>query len=164
MQTSKIRNRNKCRSILTRRDRTDEKGQAIIELALTMPFLIVLLVGAVEFGWLTYASVEVSNAARAGVAYGSQSATTAGDTTGIKAAAAKDAHDLASGLLVTTVASSCICSNGTASTCLPTDCSTSSIETILTVNTQATLTPLIRLPGFPTPFTLHGRAIQKVLQ
>jgi hypothetical protein len=62
------------------------------------------------------------------------------------------------------VSVSCICSNGSASTCLATDCSTSSIETILTVQTQATVSPPIHLPGLPTAFTLHGRAVQKVLQ
>jgi hypothetical protein len=47
---------------------------------------------------------------------------------------------------------------------LATDCKSSNIETILTVQTQASFTPAIRLPGLPTSFTLHGHAVQKVLQ
>ena len=42
-----------------------ERGSALVELALTMPILILLFVGAAEFASLSYASIEVSNAARA---------------------------------------------------------------------------------------------------
>ena len=50
-----------------------------MELALVVPVFIALLLGAAEFARLAYAGIEVSNAARAGVAYGSQSSTTAAD-------------------------------------------------------------------------------------
>ena len=87
---------------------------------------------------------------------------TAGDTTGIQTAASNDAQNLTLG--PTTVSKSCICSDGSASTCLPTDCSSSNIETILTVQTQATVDPGFYLPGFATTYTLQGQAVQKVLQ
>ena len=64
-----------------------DKGQAFVELALILPVFLLLLVGTAEVGRLTYASIEVSNAARAGVAYAAQSHTTAQDTTNIQAAA-----------------------------------------------------------------------------
>lgn len=64
----------------------------------------------------------------------------------------------------TTVSKSCICSDGTASNSAPTSFSGSNIETILTVQTQATFDPGIHLPGFPGSFTLHGQAVQRVLQ
>ena len=54
-----------------------ERGSALVELALTAPILGVLLVGASEFATLEFDSIEVTNAARAGVAYGSQNSTTA---------------------------------------------------------------------------------------
>ena len=133
-----------------------------MELALTMPLMILLLCGAAELGMVTYASIEVSNAARAGVAYGAQNPNSAGDTTGIQTAAAADAPDLTLG--TTTVTTSCICSNGSALTCQPTDCSGSNIETILTVQTQASFDPHVHLPALPTTYTLHGQAVQKVLQ
>jgi Flp pilus assembly protein TadG len=139
-----------------------EWGGALVEFAITMPVLVVLVLGAGEFGWMTYTAIEVANAARAGASYGCQTSTTAADTTGIQNTAAADAPDITLG--TTTVSKSCICSDGSASTCLATDCSTSNIETILTVSTQATVSPLFRVPGLPTSFTLHGRAVQKVLQ
>ncbi len=49
-----------------------EKGQALVELALTFPILVMLFVGAAEFARVVYASIEVSNAAMAGVSYGAQ--------------------------------------------------------------------------------------------
>ena len=139
-----------------------QEGNALVEFALTMPVLIVLVLGAAELGSITYASVEVANAARAGVSYGCQTSTTAADTTGIQNTAAADAPDVTLG--TTTVTTSCICSDGSASTCKTTDCSTSNIETILTVQTQASVTPLIHIPAVPTSFTVHGQAVQKVLQ
>ncbi len=144
------------------RNKDGQIGQALVELAVTMPLLLVIFVGAFEMGRVAYTSIEVSNAALAGVQYGSQTAATAGDTTGIQTAAQNDAPNVALG--TTTASSSCICSDGSASTCLSTDCSTSHIETILTVKTQATFNPGFHLPGLATSYTLHGQAIQKVLQ
>ena len=139
-----------------------ETAQALIETALSLPLLMLLLVGAVEFARVAFASIEVSTAAMAGVQYGAQTAATAGDTTGIQTAATNDAQNITLG--TTTVSHSCICSNGSASTCLPTDCSTSNIETILTVKTQASFDPGIHVIGLPKTFTLYGQAVQKVLQ
>lgn len=142
--------------------RSNEAGQAIVELALTASLLIVLLLGAVQFGRLAYASIEVSNAARAAVAYGCQSHAKAADTTGIQLAATQDAKNITLG--TTSVSTACVCSDGTASTCKNTDCSTSQIEQVLTVQTQVLFNPLIHLPWLPATFTLHGKAVQKVLQ
>jgi Flp pilus assembly protein TadG len=146
-----------------------EAGSSLVEFALTLPVLVALIVGSAEFGWVMYASDEVANAARAGVSYGCQTSSTAADTTGIQNIAIKDAPDVTLG--TTTATLSCSCSNGsTVGTvaanggCLPTSCSTGQPETILTVQTQASVTPVFHLPGLPTSFTLHGHAIQKVLQ
>jgi Flp pilus assembly protein TadG len=163
MKTSAFWNSSAVRSVSCAKGETEcETGSALVELALTLPVLVALILGAVELGWVTFASIEVTNAARAGASYGCQNSTSAGDTTGIQNTAALDAVDIPLG--TTSVAKSCICSDGTASTCQPTDCSGSSIETILTVSTQATLTPPIRVPGLPATLTLRGQAVEKVLQ
>jgi Flp pilus assembly protein TadG len=160
MQTSRTLNRTAQRSTRMK----SEAGAAIVELALTMPVLVVLLLGAAEFAQLEHASIEVSNAALAGVQYGSQDPVTAADTTGIGTAAQNDAGNITLG--TTTATQSCVCSNanGTTVTCGPTDCPGANSETILTVQTQATISPLVHLPGLPTSYTVHGQAIQKVLQ
>lgn len=140
-------------------------GQALVEASLTTPFLAMVLLGAVEVARVAYASIQVANAAKAAVQYGAQSTATASDLTGIKNAAMNDASGVSG--LTTTVSSSGICSNGnsctgTGGSCLPTDCSGAHIEQILTVDTSATITPSVYLPGNHS-FQLHGHATQKVL-
>lgn len=139
-----------------------KRGSALVELALSMPILIVLFVGAAEFASLSYTAIEVSDAAKAAVQYGTQSIAYEADTTGIQTAATNDAANITLG--PTTVTPSCICSDGTASTCAVGDCSSSTMEHILTVQTQATVDPGFHLVGFPTSYTLYGQAVQKVLQ
>jgi Flp pilus assembly protein TadG len=140
----------------------EETGSSMVETALVIPLFVAMMIGAVEFGTIAYAKIEISNAAGAGAHYGMQSASNAGDVTGIQNAAGNEAPDITLG--TTTVSHSCICSNGSSSTCLSTDCSTSHIETILTVQTQTTISPKFHLPGLPTSYTLYGQAVQKVMQ
>jgi Flp pilus assembly protein TadG len=145
-----------------------EAGQALVELALTLPLLVVILFGAVELSSVTYEAIELSNSARAAVQYGAQTLITAADTPGIKAAAQLDAIDLSASPntanFTTSVSSSCVCSDGSnAASCTLASCPTSQLEQILTVQTSATFTPLVRIPSLPTQFTLHGYAYQRVL-
>src|SRR5277367_3888446 len=90
-----------------RHDPREDRGQAFVELALVLPIFILLMIGAVEVGRLAYASIEVSNAARAGAAYGAQTGTTASDFTNIQLAATEDAPDVTS--LSATPSLSCSC-------------------------------------------------------
>src|SRR6185437_13532284 len=94
-----------------------ERGQALIELA--APVLAMMLFGSMEIAKVIYASVEVSDAALAGVQYGTRNPIAAGDPSGIQNAAAADAPDLA---LIANSSLACTCSDGSASTCQPTDC------------------------------------------
>ena len=67
---------------MLRRNLREETGQALVELALVVPLFTVILFGAVEYGRLAYDAIEVTNAARAGAAYGAQNHVTAADTCG----------------------------------------------------------------------------------
>jgi Flp pilus assembly protein TadG len=136
-------------------------GQALIEMAVTLPFLLLLLIGAFELARAGYAAIEVSNAANAGAQFGALNNSNSVDTTGIQTAASGDAPNIALGTTSSSI--SCICSDGSASTCLSTDCSSSHIEHILTVQTHANFDPLIHWPGVPNSFPLTGRAVRKVL-
>lgn len=140
-----------------------QEGGALVESALTLPVLVLLLLGAAEFSRVAYTSLEVVSAARAGVSYGAETGGTTSDTTGITYAAQNDAGNL-TGLTVTSVSSSYVCSDGTASTGLNTDCSASHIEQTLTVQTQMKMDPLIHVPGLPTTYTINGQASQVCLQ
>ena len=46
-----------------------EKGQAMVEFALVLPFLLALLCGIIDFGWLYYNQITLNNAAREGARY-----------------------------------------------------------------------------------------------
>lgn len=148
----------RCRSV--RRPDERSSGQALLETALTASLFTLLLVGVAEFGRLAFAAIEVSNAAGAGARYASQ-AGEAADQTGIQNAAANDAGNLTG--LTTTSSHSCICSDGSSSTCSTGDCSSSHIEDTVTVNTQVSFDPLFHLPGLPKTFTLKGQAVEKCL-
>jgi Flp pilus assembly protein TadG len=142
-----------------------DMGQSFIELALVLPVFILLIVGAAELGRLAYASIEVSNAARAGVAYGAQNHITASDNRGIQLAATMDTPKVTS--LIATATQSCSCSDGTAITCAnaATKCvSPARIIEYVQVNTHADVDTLFHFPGIASTVTLGGQAIMRVEQ
>jgi Flp pilus assembly protein TadG len=158
-----------------RRDLRQDQGQAFVELALTLPILIVLLLGAAEIGRLAYASIEVSNAARAGVAFGAQSHTSAANPAQIQTAATQDAPDVPGMTATTTNACSCESSVGVmtaAPSCSPTDINTSAgscpspnrIVLYVQVTTTATVNTVFHFPGIPNTVTLHGYASMRAEQ
>ncbi len=59
-----------------------ENGQAMVEMALILPVLLVLIFGAIDFGRICYYSITVNNAARIGV----RVASVGGSDTAINAA------------------------------------------------------------------------------
>jgi Flp pilus assembly protein TadG len=144
--------------------RRSEKGQSLVEISLTLPVLGVCLLAAATFAKVAYYAIEVSNAARAGVAYAAQGTTTAADTAGIQAAAALDANNITLSTPVVTVKGVCssgAACTGTGNTCTNTDCTPNDhIETIVSVDTATTVTPVIHIPGLPTSYTLRGHATQ----
>lgn len=73
----------------------------MLELAIALPLLAFLLLGAIEFGRLYYLAIEVSDAATAGAKYG---ITNAADKAGIVVAAQHDAPDIGTNLNVSSTA------------------------------------------------------------
>ena len=138
---------------------SQEAGQSLVELAVALPLMLLMLLGVVEFGQVAYVSIELSKAAMAGVQYGAQNGNTATDNTGIQNAASAAAPDLPG--LTATSSFSCVCSDGTASTCQRTDCPNSHSEETVSVQTQYSLKPIITLPNFGSTFNLSGSASQK---
>ena len=77
-----------------RRPHRGDRGQSVVELALLAPFLIILMLGVIDFGRVYFAYVSVTNGARNGAHYASESATAAADTSGVTSAAVADTSDL----------------------------------------------------------------------
>jgi hypothetical protein len=140
----------------------ENSGQALVEAAIGMSVCVTILIGASEFGRMAYASIEVANAAHAGVAYGSLSHTDAADNAGMQLAATQEAPDVSG--ISATASHFCKCSDGTASTCAVTDCSLTRIIEYVQVQTTATYDPKIYVPGLARSYTLHGNAIMRVVQ
>lgn len=64
-------------------------GQGLVEFALTLPILILILVGVLDLGRLSFAAMTVTNAAREGARYG---AANPGDNSGITSRAQNEAY------------------------------------------------------------------------
>ncbi len=147
----------------------DEQGYSLVEVSLLVSFFgVPLLLGVVEMGRMAYAGIEVSNAARAGAAFASQSVADSADTSDTTTAATNEASDIR-GVTVTQNAF-CVCSSSpsTTVTCssVTTSCTGSGNHGIsfVQVNTAATLNPLFRFPGLPTSVTLKGDATMRIGQ
>jgi Flp pilus assembly protein TadG len=135
-------------------------GAALVELALVTPILLLLVVGAIDFGRAYFVNLEVVNAAHAGAEYGSLSPT---DTAGITTAATQSAPNVSS-LTVPTVAYGCECSDGSsyyASCSTVPVCSASLGSNVVyrvKVKAQSVYTTLIPWPGIGSSFTLSNTA------
>ena len=70
------------------------RGQGAVELALGLPFLVLLLFVICQFARVFYVAIGVASAARAGVQYGAQSYVKAVDNTGMSAAASNDGKNI----------------------------------------------------------------------
>ena len=146
---------------LLRRHGEEQSGQALVELALTVPLLVIVLLGSVEIARVAFVAIEVTDAAKAAVQQGANSRANAGNNGRIHAAAVAGAPDITLGNSVVT--KSCICSDGTASNCQSNSCGTANVEQLITVTTQTTFDPLIHVPGLPTSYVIQGHATQKVI-
>jgi len=58
------------RSRAQRQSRSSQPGAAFVELVVTLPVLLVLLIGTADFARVFYTSIELTNAARAGAQFG----------------------------------------------------------------------------------------------
>jgi Flp pilus assembly protein TadG len=70
------------------------RGQSLAEFALVLPVILVLVLGAIDFGRVYFAYVSVTNAARNGAHYASGSPVAAEDAGGIREAVLEETSDL----------------------------------------------------------------------
>ena len=140
----------------------NERGSALIELAIAVPFLALLMVGVVDIGRFMYDGILVGNSARAGATYGAQNLRLAMDTSGMQNIAKNDAN--ISGLSPTAT-HMCVCADGTASTCQSTDCPYPNHRlTYVSVNSSKIFTTLLRYPGLPQSVTINRTVVMQVPQ
>jgi hypothetical protein len=130
-------------------------GSSVIELAVILPVLLLMLLGAVDMGRAYYAAIEVSSAAAAGALYGSLKPA---DVVGMEGAALLDSGDLVG---MTSVATwGCQCADGSSASVActsPPTCAVNSVQYVQ-VNTAFLYVPLFAYPGIPTSILLKGNA------
>jgi len=153
----------------------DESGSALVELAVVVAFLgIPLLLGTAEMASLVYDSIEISNAANAGSAYGMQSLTFASNTSGMTTAAQTEASDFGTALSVTPT-SYYACSSAVGGTQYTGTNAQSNATAACTgtgnhalefvkVTTSASVIPSIHWIGLPASYTLTGSSVSEVEQ
>lgn len=150
-----------------------QSGQTLLEVALLLPFLLLLLLGVVEMGRYAYISILVGNAARAGAAYGSEGLLECVDTGNIQAAADQDFQNngqLVSSLTVNST-TSCGCDSGgtiTGAGCTTAanpdagTCNAGHWVVMVSVTASGTFNSLFNYPGIPSSLTVSRTATMRV--
>ena len=128
---------------------------ATTELAVILPVLLLLVLGAGDFGRFAYTYVSVTNAARAGGAYATMNPFTSGTQDAWQAAVQNAARQEMAG------------QPGFVATDLAVTCSETIEATRLrqvTVETSYPFHTLIDWPGIPSSMTLHGKVVMRVIR
>lgn len=155
-----------------RNQHPDESGQSLIELALSLPIFVLIVLATAEIANVAWWSIQVNNAAHAGAQFGSLSHANASNTNNDIETAAQ--NDVPASLVLTfptapSQACACVDTSGNAttmacSTITTTTCqSPSIIQDTLTVTVQAQVTPLIHYWGLPSTYTLNATATTPVI-
>ena len=144
-----------------------QTGASLVELAFVIPFLVLLALGAIDFGRAYYLSIEVANAARAGAQYGAANGNLT-NLSGMQTAANQDAFDVPGGVAPIAVWG-CECSDGSSAVELcssPPTCPGGPIYLVdyVQVNTSATYQLIIPWPGGASSIPLSGQAKIRVEQ
>ena len=152
--------------IATRRttQRATQSGQALLEVALITPLLLLLAVGIIEIGRYAYYSILVADAARAGAQYGAQNLATAADTAGIRTAAENDGQNLSA--LHVTVRHECGCTGSSIGTgCPATACASPNHALVyVKVTVTGTFNSLFKYPGIPQSIDCDSTELMRVAQ
>jgi len=153
-------------------------GAAAVELAIATPFLVLLIIGVIDFSAWMNSSQAIAAATRIGAEFARDSSTCQSSSTGINysaptptigtacltgiANAMQNSFAYATGTLTvnsptaTNLGLVCTCDNGSSIACGDTACPAAIApkRVYIKVSAAETITPIITWPGFPT--TLDG--------
>ena len=137
----------------------DTRGTATVEMALTLPILILIVLGSTDLGRLFYDAVAVSNAARAGLSYGSLDEGKAGDSAKISLVASDDAQYV--GGISVTSERICECADGSVVNCESGSCTEGAPKMYVKVTATKTWDTLLPYPGIPSSVPLTREAYMR---
>jgi Flp pilus assembly protein TadG len=127
-----------------------EEGSAILELAVAIPILLLVAVGAADFARVYATGITVANAARTGAQFGAH---TAGDTAAMRIAAETDAGTVA--LDTVTAVRVCRCPDVGVVDCSTGDCGAYGVpQAYDSVRVRKEVTLIIPYPGLPSSIVL----------
>jgi Flp pilus assembly protein TadG len=130
-----------------RRGRRATRGQALVELALIVPMLVLMLAISGDFGRAFTAYIAVSSAAREGASFGMMSSSNSVNQPGIRNAALADAPTIWG--VAPTVASS-----------VSTDFQG---YRQVSVTVSYTFTPILRIPPIPNSISMSRTVVMRVI-
>ncbi len=139
----------------------EQRGSSLLECAIVLPLLILLLVGAIDFGRAYFLSIQVASAAQAGAAYGVQSFT---DTAGMVTAAKLNAPSVPSMTTVATFGCECHDASASSVSCSSNPTCPQNVVNYADVTTSATYTPMLPYPGIPASIALRSEVRMRVSQ
>ena len=147
-----------------RRHVAADQGSALVELAVALPVLVLLLLGAADFARVFSTSIALTDAARAGAQYGAYSLARSTDTGGMQSTAQAAVN--VSGVAAS-ASRSCYCApdNGsafTAAACSATCTSSQHLLVTVSVTASKTFTTSSQLPGIPSSIALSRTATMRV--
>ncbi len=126
-------------------------------MAMITPLLLLMVLGAGDFGRVLYTAITLSHAARAGAAYGAQSNGHAADGAGIRQAAEEEAQNI--GSIGVTSQRVCECTGGASVSCTTPSCgSYGAPRAFVEVTTTHTFATLVPFPGVPSATPLERTA------
>jgi Flp pilus assembly protein TadG len=152
-----------------------EAGSAAVEMAVTLPLLILLMLGAIDLGRAFFAADAVSEAVQAGVHYGSRktnktdyadptSPAALANYTAMQTVATNAAGDVTG--FTTTASSFCTCSNApdTTVTCSAGCTAGNTLRFYVQVQGSNTFTTSVPYPGIPHTLAISRTAKMQVVQ
>ena len=137
-----------------------ETGGAAVELVVLFPFLVLLILGAIDYGRMFYTSVAVANAARAGAEWGSIIPANQVDTAGMRTFAEQDGGEV--GTMQFEASRYCECGGATALSCTALCSSGAAPEVYVEVTARRTVNFLLPYPGIPNNFFISRKATFRV--
>jgi Flp pilus assembly protein TadG len=148
-----------------------EAGSALVELAVALPLLALILVATIDFARIFYTSIELTNAARAGAQYGTQTVGLSTDGAGMSSAALAGSN-LTAVTVITGRTCGCAPDDGTGQpwpaatgTGIPpcTVCATGHLVISVTVTTVKGFSMIAPFPGIPNSISISRAATLRVV-
>jgi len=131
-----------------------QRGNAMVELGLATPMMILMLSGVIDFGRAFYFTDAAASAARAGAQYGIESPSNFNNYTLMQQAAQNDAQGIPN--FTATADSYCQDSSGAAALC-----TAAGARGYVRVKTAITYNLMIPWPGLPNPLNIGGIAVMR---